>query len=67
MTEERKTRPAHVPTASRPHSARGLWLGAIPALLLTCCGLALGDDRPNIVFILADDLGYSETLFFQGK
>jgi hypothetical protein len=40
--------------------------------LVACCLVTIvaGADaveKPNVVIILADDLGYSETLFSQGK
>ncbi len=27
---------------------------------ILCCGIAVADDRPNIIFILADDMGYGD-------
>ena len=43
-----------------------IWLASAFALSVGM-GFAAEQSRPNFVFMFADDLGYSDTLFFRGK
>ncbi|MCH7225567.1 arylsulfatase [Haloferula sp. A504] len=38
-----------------------------PAVLFACLGLVLADDRPNILLIMSDDMGYSDIGCYGGE